>query len=356
MSIRQISDFLESIAPPTYQESYDNTGLLVGSPDTVCNGVLVCLDAIESAIDEAIAKQCNLVVAHHPIIFGGLKKLNGKNYIERTILKAIKNDIAIYAIHTNLDNVRTGVNRKICEKLALQNCRVLQQRPRTLKKMSVLCPLEHADRLRETLINVAEGWQNDHLSIAFSTIGVSTIDNGKLKEKSTLAELRLDIVFAAHLERAMINAMLKIHPKNNPTYEISTLDNSSDQIGSGMIGVLPKPMPSLDFLQHLKKAMQADCLKYTATIGDTVQRIALCGGTGIALLPDAIRQKADVFITADVKYHQFFDADQQITIADIGHYETEHFTTELLVDIISKKFPNFAVHAAQQKTNPVLYL
>ncbi|MBK8472841.1 MAG: Nif3-like dinuclear metal center hexameric protein [Sphingobacteriales bacterium] len=352
ISIRQLTDYLETIAPPSYQESYDNTGLLVGNPNTACTSALLCLDATEAVIAEAVEKSCNLVVAHHPIVFGGLKKLNGKNYVERAVLAAIKNDIAIYAIHTNLDNVRTGVNRKIADRLGLQQCRVLQPRTRTLKKLSTLCPIEHADRLRDALLPVVQGWQNDVANVAFSTIGVSTF----APTNNSVAEVRLDIVFAAHLERPLLAAMRQYHPHPNPNYELTTLEQSSEQIGSGMIGDLPQAMPIAEFWAHLKTAMQAECIRHTAPIAETVSRIAICGGTGISLLPDAIRQQADVLVTADVKYHQFFDADQQIVIADIGHYETEHFTAQLLHSIISEKFPTFAAQLSEVRTNPVGYV
>ena len=261
MTIHHIISTLEAIAPPNLQESYDNAGLIVGDPNTPLHGVLFCLDSTESIVDEAVRRGCNLIVAHHPIVFRGLKRLNGANYIERTVIKAIRENVAIYAIHTNLDNVHLqGVNRKIAEKSGLLETRVLSPKP------------------------------------------------------------------------------------------------GAEHIGAGLIGRLARPMEEQDFLRHVKLAMQTDCVRHTALRGVPVSKVAVCGGSGSFLLSDALRAGADAFVTADFKYHEFFDAEGRLVIADIGHYESEQFTIELLFDIIREKFPTFALHLTEQSTNPVYYL
>lgn len=261
MSIQAILDVLEAIAPPHWQESYDNAGLIVGDPTGVCTGVLFSLDSTEAVLVEAKQKGCNLVVAHHPIVFKGLKRFNGATYVERTVIQAIRQDIAVYAIHTNLDNVLyRGVNAKIAEKIGLQDTRILMPK---------------------------QGFPD---------------------------------------------------------------------IGAGLTGMLPAAMAELDFLRHLKRQLRTDCIRHTALRGRPVQKVAVCGGAGSFLLPEARRAGADVFVTADFKYHEFFDADGQLIIADVGHYESEQFTSELLFDIVSEKFPTFALHLADTYTNPVSYL
>ena len=262
MKIIEVTNFLEQYAPLEYQETYDNCGLIIGDANAEIKGVLITLDCIESVIDEAIATGCNLIVAHHPIIFSGLKKINGKNYIERTVIKAIKNDIAIYAIHTNLDNVHNGVSAKIADKLGLENCKVLA-------------------------------------------------------------------------------------PKNE-------VENSS--VGSGILGTLKTPISSTDFLKQLKSSMQTNCVRHTALVKDEIKTVAVCGGSGSFLLQNAIVEKADIFITADFKYHEFFDAENHIIIADIGHYESEQFTKELIYDLLTKNFTKFAVRLSKVNTNPIKYL
>ena len=260
MKISDIISLLESIAPTHLQESYDNAGLIVGHPDTALHGVLFCLDSTEAIVDEAISKGCNLIVAHHPIVFRGLKRLNGSNYVERTVIHAIRNNVAIYAIHTNLDNVhRQGVNAKIAEKIGLQQTRILCPKPGSL------------------------------------------------------------------------------------------------DIGGGLVGTLPEKMSEMAFLQHIKTTFQTGCVRHTALRKKPIQQVAVCGGSGRFLLPDAKRAGADVFVTADFKYHEFFDADGQILIADIGHFESEQFTVELLFGIVKNNFPTFALHCADLNTNPVSY-
>lgn len=332
MKIKELLHWLESVAPPAYQESYDNSGLIVGDPEAEIKGVLTSLDATEAIVKEAIERGCNVIVAHHPIVFKGLKQLTGQNYVERTIIAAIKNDVAIYAIHTNLDNVfHQGVNSKIAEKIGLQNTAILAPK-RELKKLSAILPAEFAVKAQE----------------AVRELGLAV-------QAGLFAGQKLEVVFHGPAQGAILNA-LRNTLGQMPVYDVVALENKSVEVGSGLIGTLAEAMPESEFLQHLKTVMQAGCVRHTRLLGRKVQRVAVCGGAGSFLLGQAIAQQADVFVTADYKYHEFFDADGRTVIADIGHFESEQYTIDLIYEIISGKFSTFALHCAKTNTNPVLYL
>lgn len=348
--LRNIIQHLESIAPPIYQEDYDNAGLLVGSPDMEVKGVLVSLDATEAIIDEAVARDCNVVVAHHPIIFKGLKRLTGRNYVERTVIKAIQKGVAIYAIHTNLDNVyHQGVNAKIAEKLGLTDTRILAPR-QLLKKLSCYIAPAHSDAIRVALLEAGIGEMQVHNGWSFSTLGVVNY------EGTGATQVKIEALFAVAAESAVRKALQNYSAEAVAAFDISEVENHNATVGSGMVGVLPKPMKEEAFLKFLKKEMQAGCVRHTALLGRNVEKVAVCGGAGGFLLGHAIGAGADVFVTSDYKYHEFFDADGKIVIADIGHFESEQFTIELLATILSEKFSTFAVHCAETVTNPVQYL
>lgn len=350
MKIKDVTNFLETIAPAAYQESYDNAGLIVGNPNAEVTGVLTCLDSTEAVVQEAIETGCNLIVAHHPIVFKGLKRFNGKNYVERTVMAAIKNDIAIYAIHTNLDNMyHQGVNAKIAEKLGLQNTRILAPKA-GLKKLYTFVPATHSEIVRQALFAAGAGSGDGFDGISYASLGVGTFGEGNG------AQMKLEVVFPAVVQGKVLNALKKSHPAKNYVYDIVSIENKNLEVGSGMIGELKKEMEAEDFLIFLKETMQAGVVKYTAPTGKKIKTVAVCGGSGGFLLKNAIGQKADIFITSDYKYHEFFDADGRIIIADIGHYESEQYTIQLLHDIISKKFVNFAARLTTINTNPVKYL
>ena len=348
VKIKNILSHLESIAPPSYQESYDNAGLLTGQADAEATGAVLCLDTTEAVVDEAVALGCNLIIAHHPIVFRGLKRLNGSNYVERTVIKAIKNDVAIYAIHTNLDNVYSkGVNAKIAERLGLQNTRILAPK-KELKKLTAYVPTAEARPLREALFGAGAGSANGFGGLSHASLGVGSLSGG------LEAEIKLEVLFPSGRQGAVMAALRAISP--TAPYELTGIENPSLEIGAGMIGQLPKAMQEIDFLNHLKKIMAAGCVRHTPLLGKPVETVAVCGGAGGFLLPQAIAQNADAFITADYKYHEFFDADGKIVIADIGHYESEQFTMQLLHEIIGGKIPTFALHLTKVNTNPVHYL
>lgn len=364
IKISNIIEEIEKTAHPSLQESYDNSGLITGSSQWECTGVLLCLDTIEAVIDEAIDKKCNLVLAHHPIVFSGLKSLTGKNYIERTIIKAIKNDIAIYAAHTNLDNVIEGVNRKIAQKLSLKNIRILAPKKGVLKKLYTYVPESHTEIVKDALFNAGAGHIGKYSECSFTISGEGTFkggDNtqpyvGKKGERHTERENKTELIFPAWLEKKILHALFSSHPYEEVAYEIVTLDNIHQEIGSGIIGELEEPVETIAFLSGLKSQMKTPVVRHTVSVKEKVQKIAICGGAGSFLLNAAIGNSADVFITGDYKYHQFFDADNKIVIADIGHFESEQYTIELFYDILIKKFPNFALYLTSVITNPVKYL
>ena len=363
MKIKYIISFLETIAPVNLQEGYDNAGLITGSSAWDCNGIICSLDVTEEVVLEAIEKNCNCIVAHHPIIFGGLKKINGKNYVEKTIITAIKNDIAIYAIHTNLDNVLQGVNGKIADMLGLQNRQILQPKKNILKRLLTFVPASHAENVRNAIFNAGGGHVGNYSECSFNTEGSGTFKAGtgaipyvgKMGERHTEYEIKIEIAFPAWIENNVLTAMFSAHPYEEVAYDIITLDNLHPQIGSGLTGELPETITEEAFLHQLKKIFNLKVIRHTALTGKSPKKVALCGGAGSFLINAAVASGADFYITGDIKYHEFFDANGRIVIADIGHYESEQYTIDLLFDILRGKFLNFAVQKTGIKTNPVNY-
>ncbi len=365
LAVRDVVAYLETVAPPAYQENYDNAGLIVGSPDRTLTGVLICLDSLESIIDEAVERGCNLVVAHHPIVFKGLKRLNGSNYVERVVIKAIKNDVAIYAIHTNLDAVyRNGVNAKIAEKLGLLQTRILAPKRGLLRKLITFVPFNHADAVLEAVCEAGAGAIGDYKNSSFRSKGVGAftpVGNarpfiGKTGESEKVEEERVEVIFPVHAERAVLQALRNAHPYETPAYDVLALENEFPEAGSGMFGILPEPVDAFAFLQALKGKMNVSVVRHTQPAGGKISKVAVCGGSGAFLLPAAMAAGADVFVTSDFKYHEFFDADGRIIIADVGHFESEQFTVDLLNDLLTKKYTGLLVFSTKIITNPVFYL
>ncbi|HTL08546.1 MAG TPA: Nif3-like dinuclear metal center hexameric protein [Chitinophagaceae bacterium] len=363
MKLATLIAALEAIAPASLQESYDNAGLLTGQPDWHCTGAIVSLDATEEVIDEAISQQCNLVIAHHPIIFKGLKKLNGKNYIERAVIKAIKNDIALYAIHTNLDNVLEGVNGMIAEQLGLLQTRVLAPRADALLKLVVFVPEAQAEAVRNALFAAGAGHIGNYSECSFNSDGTGTFTAGSganpfigaIGRQEAAAEIKIETIFPAWLKGQIIAAIRTAHPYEEPAFDMYPLANMHQRVGAGLVGSLPSHMAETAVLTRLKEIFRVPVLRHSPLTGRPVQVVALCGGAGSFLIPNAIAAKADLYITGDMKYHEFFDADSRILIADPGHYETEQFTTDLLIRLLREKFPTFAALKTGVRTNPVHY-
>jgi len=363
VTIKDVVTYLETIAPLSLQENYDNAGLIVGAYSNEVKGVLLSLDCTEEIISEAIANKSNLVISHHPIVFQGLKKLNGRNYIERAVIKAIRNDIAVYAIHTNLDNVIDGVNNKIAEKLGLTNLKILSPKKNQLRKLVTFCPDEHVEKVRRALFDAGCGRIGNYDECSFNIQGSGTFRAleganpfvGEKGKRHSENETRIESVYHAHLEGQIIKALFTSHPYETVAYDIYALENYNQEIGSGMIGDLNPEIEEREFLKKLKTTMHTGCIRHTALLDKKVKKVAICGGSGSFLLEDAVRSGADFFVTADYKYHQFFDAENRIVIADIGHYESEQFTSELLKELLVRNFSTFAVRLTELVTNPVQY-
>lgn len=363
MILQNILTELEKFAPLSYQESYDNCGLLTGHKELEVTGALLCLDCTEAIIEEAIQKKCNLIIAHHPIIFSGLKKINGSTYVERTIIKAIQNNIAIYACHTNLDNVQMGVNKKISDKLGLINTRILSPKKTVLKKLVTFVPADHLEVLRSSLFNAGAGNIGNYDSCSFVLEGMGSFRGNEnanpfIGEKGKLSlekESRLELIFEAVNEAQIVEVLKQNHPYEEVAFDIYQLENTYQNIGSGMVGELKSEIPEREFLELIKSVFKLKFIKHTAFLNKPIKKVSLCGGSGSFLLKNAINSKSDIYISSDFKYHEFFDAENRILAADIGHYETEQFTPEIFYEIISNKFPTFASYLTETNTNPVNY-
>ena len=363
MKVAEIIETLEKISPTVYQESYDNCGLIIGKPDWECTGILCTLDATEEVILEAKDKGCNLVVSHHPIIFSGLKKINGKNYVENAVITSIKNDIAVYAIHTNLDNVIHGVNGKMADALGLINRRILLPKSNLLMKLFTLVPVEYGEKIKSAIFEAGAGNIGNYSECSFSTEGTGTFRAGKktnpfvgeIGQRHHEKELKIEVIFPVFLQNKVVEALIATHPYEEVAYDLIALENKFEAIGSGLIAELPETMDEMTFLAKIKAVFGLQAIKYTNLLGKKIKKVAICGGSGSFLISNALGAKADLYITSDVKYHEFFDAEGKMVIADIGHWESEQFTTDLLIGVLKANFPTFAVLKSEVRTNPVQY-
>jgi dinuclear metal center YbgI/SA1388 family protein len=370
MKIKEIISILEELAPLSYSESFDNTGLLVGDQDNDITGILVTLDTLESVVDEAIKTQCNLIVSFHPIVFSGLKKITGKNYVERVVIKAIQNNIAIFSMHTALDNSWIGVNAMICDKLCLQNKKILIPKKDTIQKLVTYVPLSHADNVRNALFEQGAGTIGNYSNCSFNLKGFGSFKGneeskpviGKKGEVRFEDEIQIGITFQRHNKTKILNALFKSHPYEEVAYEVTTLENSNQKMGLGMIGELKDPLSEGSFLKYLKDIMDTECIRHSKLLGGKIEKVAVLGGSGSFAITAAIQAGAQVFVTADLKYHDFFKAEKSILLADIGHYESEQYTKDLIVSFLNKKISNFApaspagrVVLSKINTNPIRY-
>jgi len=363
MKLQDIINVLEQMAPLAYAEDFDNVGLLVGDKDLDVKGVLVCHDALENVINEAIIKNCNMVVCFHPILFSGLKKITGKNYVEKAIIKAIKNDIAIYAVHTALDNDKNGVNKIFCNSLGLKNTTTLIKKEQFIKKLVTYTTPENVIKLRTALFEAGAGNIGNYENCSFSSKGLGTYmgnenSNPEIGERFEFVEaqeIKIEVTYEKHLENKIISALFKNHVYEEVAYEIYNLQNKHQNIGLGMVGEFENELSELEFLNLVKDKMQYQAIRHTQLLNKPIKRVAVLGGSGSYAIKNTIQEGVDAFITSDLKYHQFYEAENKIVILDIGHFESERYTKNYIVDYLIKKIPNFAITLSEKNTNPVKY-
>ncbi|MBP1224820.1 Nif3-like dinuclear metal center hexameric protein [Flavobacterium sp. 1355] len=364
MKIKNIIEVLEEMAPLAYAEDFDNVGLLVGDAEAESTGVLVCHDALENVIEEAITKNCNLVVCFHPILFSGIKKITGKNYVERATLKAIKNDIAIYAVHTALDNHLQGVNKIFCDALGLKNNKILIPKQHFIQKLVTYTVPENAQKVRQAMFDAGAGTIGNYDNCSFNSNGTGTYKGnnesnpviGERHELTETEEIKIEVTFEKHLQSRILKALFANHIYEEVAYEIYDLQNQHQNIGLGMVGEFETEMDQKDFLIFIKEKMIADGIRHSAFTGKKIKKVAVLGGSGSFAIKNAIQAGADAFLTADLKYHQFYEAENKLLLADIGHFESERYTKNYIVDYLRKKILNFAIILSEENTNPVKYL
>ncbi|MGL5938308.1 MAG: Nif3-like dinuclear metal center hexameric protein [Phocaeicola sp.] len=363
MKIKEVIAALEKFAPLPLQDGFDNAGLQVGMTEAEVTGALLCLDVTEAVVDEALTLGCNLIVSHHPLLFKGYKSITGKDYVERCILKAIKNDVTIYSAHTNLDNAAQGVNYKIAQKLGLQNIQILSPKENSLVKLVTYVPLAQQEELQEALFAAGCGAIGYYDSCSFQSTGTGTFRAlsganpfcGQLNRLHKESEVRVETILPNFKKGVVLKALLAVHPYEEPAFDFIPLDNSWKDVGAGIIGELENPVSELSFLQQIKSTFHVGCLKHNTLSGRDIKRVALCGGSASFLLPKAVG-KADIFITGEVKYHDYFAYENSILIAEIGHYESEQYTQELFYSIIRDVFPEINLYLTKVYTNPIKYL
>lgn len=361
--IRDLIYYLESIAPLSFQEDYDNSGLIIGDDSAAAGGCLIGLDLTDALISEAIDQRINMIITHHPVIFGKLTRVAGRNQAERLVARAIKADIAVYAMHTNLDNIKIGVNHILGEKLGLKDMQILRKQAGLLKKLVTFCPSGHADRVREAIFLAGAGHIGNYDQCSYNLEGTGSFRAGEganpfigLKGETHFEpETRIETVFPSHRQHDVINALLEAHPYEEVAYDIYPLDNEHQTVGAGMTGYLDQETDETEFLRKIKSVLGTPCLRHSPLTGKKIHKVAVCGGAGSFLIREAMREKAGIFITSDIKYHQFHEAEGKIVIVDAGHFETEQFTLELIAGYLKKKFSNFAVLISETTGNPVNY-
>ncbi len=363
MYIQDIVRFLDEIFPPAYAETFDNTGLLTGDPQEPLKGILVSHDTTEAVVEEALAEGKNLIVSFHPIIFHGLKRLTGRDYVERTVMKAIRHGIAVYSPHTAMDNHLRGVSYLTLQKLGLKNIRVLLPREKTIAQLVTYVPHEQAEKVRSALFSAGAGHIGNYEECSYNLEGYGTFKAkeganpfvGEINQRHTEPETRISVIFPVHLQKKVLHAMYEAHPYEEPAYEIFITENDNPEVGIGSIGEWDKPMAETDFLDLVKEKLQVPFVKHSELTGKKITKVASVGGSGSFAIDAARQAGADVFITGDLKYHDFFKAENQILLVDAGHYETERFVCDHLVEILSEKFSKFAVTKSKTNTNPVNY-
>jgi len=362
MKISDLTSYIQNVAPLSLQEDYDNAGLLIGDPSWECTGILCTLDVTVEVVNEAIQKKCNCIVAHHPLIFRGLKRITGSTHVEKTVIAAIKNNVAIFAAHTNLDNIINGVNGKIADKLGLKNRKVIEPKSSVLQKLFTFVPPADLDKVRDALFAAGAGDISRYSECSFIHPGTGTFKpgegtnpyRGSIGVRQNEDEIKLEVILPSYKKNAVIQALFRAHPYEEVAYDLVNLDNDYEGTGSGLIGDID-PLTEQDFLTMLNTTFNNGTIRHTPLTGRTVKRVAVCGGAGSFLISKALSLGADAYVTGDIKYHEFFGAEGRMLLCDIGHYESEQFTTDLFIELLLQKFPTFAVLKSEVRTNPVHY-
>ena len=363
MTIQNMITILDEWAPPAYAEDFDNVGLIVGDARKECLGALITLDCTEDVMEEAINKKCNLIISFHPIVFSGLKKITGKNYVERVVIKAIQNNIAILALHTRLDNHPEGVNHALCNQLELINSQILIPKKGSLKKLSTYVPKINVTKVLEALHREGAGAIGNYSNCSFTSEGRGQFKGndqsnpylGDINKEISVDEVKIEVVFETYLEKIIRNTLQKVHPYEAAAFEIFSLDNANPEVGMGRIGTLKESMGEKDFLSFVKKKLSTEFIRHSPLISKKIKKVAVLGGSGSFAIEEAKKQGAHAFITADLKYHQFYLGENSLLLVDVGHYESEHFTKKIIYGYLTKKMPNFAFVLSSIKTNPVNY-
>jgi len=364
MKIKELLFSIEQLAPLALQEVYDNSGVQVGDINREVKAILLCIDVTENVVDEAIRLGCNLIISHHPLAFRAFKSLTGRNYVERCMIKACKHDIVIYAAHTNLDNATGGVNYELAKRLNLQQVRILAPKEKSLMKLVTFVPSSHAESVRASLFGAGAGNIGNYDSCSYNLSGEGTFRAGNgtnpyVGEKGQLhvePEIRIEVILPAFRQKEIVSALLAVHPYEEPAYDFYSLENKWSQSGSGITGVLPEPMEEEDFLYYLKDALKLNMIQHSAYRGTMIRDVAICGGQGAFLIPQAIGYGADVFITGEAKYNDFYDVEDKILLATVGHYESEVCTKDIFFNILSEQHVGLELIRSQFDINPVKYL
>lgn len=363
MLIKEIIDAIEEFAPLSLQEDYDNAGLVCGDPTQEVSSILICIDITEEVVDEAILGGQNLILSHHPLFIQSLKNIRPDSYVKRCLIKAIKHDICMYAAHTNMDSVTNGVSGKMADKLELINREVLKPTGK-LYNLSFYTPRSYAEKVRNAVLDTGAGFIGNYSRCSFSHSGTGSFRAeeharpfvGEIGQEHLEEEIKTEITVPAHLLNKSTKALLQTHPYEEPVWNIIPLNNADPRVGFGIVGELEEEVDTYELLQHIKNIFHCNLIRHTAVHKSRIKKIAVCGGSGAFLTAAAIAAQADLYVSGDFKYHDFFLAENRIIMADIGHYESEQYTKEIFYELVTKKISKFAVQFSKTYTNPINYL
>lgn len=354
---------LEQWVPFVWQENYDNAGLILGDPNQQIRKALVCFDVTPEVVDEAVRNEADLILSHHPAIFKGIKRINPASRLGYMLKQSLCHDIAWCALHTNLDNTLSGVNSWLCEHLGLQEVRPLVPLQGIYGKLQVYVPEAYAEKLRQALAEAGCGAGTKYDTCSYTSRGEGRFRagsqahpfTGRIGELHCEAECKIECLYPLHKTRQVLDVLRTNHPYEEPAFDLLPLQNEAVEQGAGAIGILPETMQERELLDKLKELTGVHCIRHSGFQGRRIKKIALCGGSGGSFIANACGQKADVYITGDLKYHDFTDTEPGTWLVDIGHFESEKFAMELIFRFIRKNFPNFAVSISEQAKNPVSF-